>query len=234
MKNQIIPFFFLIFFNTVSYSQNTPTIKVQGQATVSAIPEMMSVRIPVESQALDYQDCVARLTSVYNELESAVVKAGYPKTSLKNSGLSVNERYTYSSQKRVKDGYAGSMNIQLELAFNDESMNDIIKILSAPEFDFGFSLSYKLSKKQRDELSSMALEEAVSDALLKATTMSEAIGKELGEVLLMNYNAQQPTIGPVRYDSMMKAESGAIQDVSLNPNEIEITRSVIVHYAIAY
>lgn len=216
-----------------SHSQDTPHIKVKGQAQISAVPEIMNVRIPVESQALEYQACVSKLTSTYNKLEAAIKKAGYDKKSLKNSGLSVNERYTYSNQKRTKDGYAGSMNIQIELEFSDQAMNDIIEILSSPEFDFGFSLSYKLSEKQREKLSNAALKEAVSDARTKASVMANAIGKELGKVLSMNYNANSGSPMPIRYDSMMKAESGAVQDVSLNPTEIEISRSVILHYEIA-
>jgi uncharacterized protein YggE len=221
---------FLISFS--SHSQ-APVIKVEGLAQVSAIPEIVNVRIPVESQALEYQACVSKLTSTYNQLEAAIEKAGYDKKSLKNSGLSVNERYTYNSQKREKDGYAGSMNIQIELEFSDQAMNDIIEILSSPEFDFGFSLSYKLSEEQQEELSNAALKNAVTDARMKASVMAEAIGKELGKVILMNYNVNSGSPMPIRYDSMMKAESGAVQDVSLNPTEIEISRSVILHYEIA-
>jgi len=125
------------------------------------------------------------------------------------------------------------MNIQIELEFSDQAMNDIIEILSAPEFDFGFSLSYKLSKEQQEELSNSALKDAVSDARMKASVMAEAIGQDLGRVMLMNYNAHSGSPMPIRYDSMMKAESGAVQDVSLNPTEIEISRSVILHYEIA-
>ncbi len=222
---------FLISFS--SYSQDTPLIQVEGQARVSAIPKIVNVRIPVESHALEYQACVSKLTAKYNHLEKALEKAGYDKKSLKNSGLSVNERYTYNGQKRIKDGYTGSMNIQIELEFSNEAMNDIIEILSAPEFDFGFSLSYQLSEKQKDELSSLALQEAVSDARMKAAVMAEAIDKDLGRVILMNYNTGSGSPMPIRYDSMMKAESGAVQDVSLNPTEIEISRSVILHYEIS-
>ena len=232
MKFILSSLFILLLCSPTIYSQEVPKIQVQGQATVSAIPEMMNVRIPVEAQALEYQDCVAKLTSVYNKLEKAIVEAGYSKESLKSSGLSVNERYTYNGQKRQKDGYSGSMSIQLEMKHTDRSMNDIIKVLGRPEFNFGFSLSYKLSEKQQKELSTAALKGAVSDARMKAFTMVEAIGKDLGGVLLMNYNTQSAP-SPVRYDSMMKAESGSIQDVSLNPNEIEISRSVIIHYSIA-
>lgn len=224
---------FLFFYISSCIAQQEPIIQVEGRAQVSAVPEIVNVRIPVESQALEYQECVYKLTATYNKLESAIEKAGYDKKSLKNSGLSVNERYTYSGQKRTKDGYTGSMNIQIELEFSDKAMNDVIDILSSPEFDFGFSLSYKLSKEQQEKLSNTALKDAVSDARMKATVMADAIGKELGRVLLVSYNANSASPMPIRYDSMMKAESGAVQDVSLNPTEIDITRSVILHYAIA-
>lgn len=233
MKVIFLSIITLLLVSFSSHSQDIPHIKVEGQAQISAVPEIMNVRIPVESQALEYQACVSKLTSTYNQLEAAIEKAGYDKKSLKNSGLSVNERYTYNGQKREKDGYAGSMNIQIELEFSDQAMNDIIEILSSPEFDFGFSLSYKLSEEQQEELSNAALKNAVTDARMKASVMAEAIGKELGKVILMNYNANSGSPMPIRYDSMMKAESGAVQDVSLNPTEIEISRSVILHYEIA-
>jgi len=233
--NQILFYSLVLMFllPNVIFGQETPKIQVEGHAQLSAIPKIVNVRIPVESQALEYQACVSKLTSTYNKLEAAIEKAGYDKKSLKNSGLSVNERYTYNSQKRVKDGYTGSMSIQIELDFTDQAMNDIIEILSAPEFDFGFSLSYNLSKEQQEELSAAALKEAVSDAREKASVMADAIGKDLGRVILMNYNANSSSPMPIRYDSMMKAESGAVQDVSLNPTEIELNRSVVLHYEIA-
>lgn len=233
MKLLITHLLFLLFYVFMCNAQQTPHIQVEGQAKVSAIPEIVNVRIPIESQALEYEACVSKLTSTYNHLEAAIEKAGYDKKSLKNSGLSVNEKYTYNGQKRTKDGYTGSMNIQIELEFSDQAMNDIIEIFSSPEFDFGFSLSYKLSEEQREKLSNAALKDAVSDARMKASVMAEAIGKELGRVLLMNHYANSGSPMPIRYDSMMKAESGVVQDVSLNPTEIEISRSVILHYEIA-
>ena len=215
-------------------AQSIPQIKVEGQGITSALPELLIINIPVSAQAVEYQACVSKLTSTYNRLEQEIEKAGYKKETLKNSGFSINEKYSYNGQTRVKDGYSGNMNIQMELEYTDQSMNDMIEVLAMPEFNFGFSLSYKLTKEQKNELASLALKEAVNDAQRQAETMAAAIGKKLGTVLEMNYNVRQNQGGPIMYEAvMLKADNGAVADVELNPNEISISKNVTIHYSIA-
>ena len=219
-------------FSTGLLAQETPSIKVEGKSSFKAIPEIVQFNIPITAKAESYTDCVDNLMDTYNSLEKALGKAGVDKSSLKSMGFSVNENIVYNGQKRVQEGYKGSMSIGIEMTHEDKSMNKVIEILAREEFSFGFSLNFKLSSSQKAELDSLALSQAVLDAQTKAQTMAGALNMQLGSVETMEFFEGDGYRGPVLYDSMMKAEASSVSDVSLNPREIEISKSVRVAWTL--
>lgn len=227
MIKHVLVISFALFSFIISPAQVAPTITISGESKIKAVPELMVFQIPLEATNQTYEGCSENLTANYNALEKALTKAKFDSDILKTSGFSVQENYRYESSKRIKDGYRGQMTLRIETEYNDKSLNTMIKTLASDEFNYGYSMSFKLSEKQEQNLTETALSQAVLDAKSKAEVMAAALDLSLGSVNKIDQSSQTFAPSPVRYDAMMKAES-APSDVSLNPKEIEIKKNVVV------
>ena len=109
-------------------------IKVQGKAIIYETPELMVVNISVSAKDSIYSECSDKLVQNYNLMEKAFMNNGISKKVLKSDGLNINESYSWSGRERKNDGYSGNISVVLELPYNPDSLNTVMKALKGNEF----------------------------------------------------------------------------------------------------
>jgi len=212
-----------------SFAQNNGNvIKVQGNAIVHDIPELLVIKMSLKAVALEYADCSDTLVHHYNQLEKAFQKNKIDKTKLTSNGVNVSENIIWYQGKSKKDGYNASMSITLEVPFGNKSLNTIMNTLKKLEFSVPYSLNFKLSEAQKEKLLQETIEKAVNDAKIKALHIATALGVTLGKVKEVNfgYPSSNDNFLQTEYSRMESVNMKSGKSLNLNPKKIEIKKSV--------
>jgi len=219
-------------------AQNSDSvIKVKGQAEMKAVPEILSVTIPIQSKAKTYEECTNQLTATFNDLNAALVKAGIAKEKIKSNQLSITEDYNYQDRERVLVGYIGNITLSMKLDHSEKNLNLVMNTLNNERYNFGYQVGFSLSETQKEKMREEAIKEAVKDARAKAETLAEALDVRLLDVKEVNYeysdggNDILMIQKSMRYD-VAEASSGS-NNIKLNPEEMEISKSVGIIWRIA-
>lgn len=231
MKRPVL--FLLALAITGLISAQTATIKVKGEASVKVVPELMNVTIPLEVKRSSYSETSAALTSMYNELEKALVKAGLPEEEIQTYGFSIRENYRYENRDRIMDGYVGSMNITLEAEHTSKNMAALMNTLKQDQFNFGYSLNFMLSEAQKKALLERTIEEAVADGKLKAEILAKSLGVRIISLDEVNFGYLDGSPGV--FQPKMRMDMAAAEDntLELNPREMEIRKEVGLVWKVA-
>jgi hypothetical protein len=227
-----IPFLAALLFAGAAAAQ-TATLKVRGEASVKTVPELMNVRIPLEVKESSYSGTSDALTDKYNALEKALVKAGVPEAEIQSSGLNIRENYRYENRERIMDGYAGNLSVSIELTYTPENMAAIMNTLKQDEFNFGYSLTFGLSERQKTSLLEKTLQEAIADGRRKAEIMASTLEVRILSLdeVSFGYSDDRPDI---LQPKMRMAEAAAdAGGLDLNPLEMEIRKEVMLVWKVA-
>lgn len=237
IKSIIITIILSIGILSMSAQNSDSVIKVKGQAEMKAVPEILSVTIPIQSKARTYQDCTNQLTSTFNDLNAALVKAGIAKEKIKSNQLSITEDYSYQERERVLVGYIGNIRLSMDLEHSQKNLNTVMNTLNNERYNFGYQVGFSLSEEQKDKMRQEAIKEAVKDARAKAETLAKALEVKLIDIKEVNYEYSEGGNDilmlqkSMRYDSA-EASSGS-NNIQLNPEEMTISKSVGVIWRIA-
>ena len=221
---------------TMSAQNSESVIKVNGEAVMKAVPEILNVTIPIQEKARTYEACTNQLTSTFNALQAALVKAGIDEKKIFSNGLSITEDYNYQDRTRILIGYIGSITLSMELEHTEKNLNLLMSTLNDERFNFGYNVSFSLSEKQKDSLREAAIKEAVKDAKAKATILAEALEVRLLEIKEVNFEYSDGGNDILVMQKSMRFEasmSDGGSDIKLNPQEQEIRKSVGVIWRIA-
>ena len=234
MKIRILCFLCSLFALSAFAQKSANLIKVEGNAQVYAIPELLVVSMSLTAKELNYTTCSDKLVLHYNQLEAAFEKNDGVATKLKSSGLSIRENTSWVQGKSKKDGYIGSMSINLEVPFSNTTLNTVMNTLKKLDFSVPYSLSFKLSEAQKEKLLQETIEKAVNDANTKATHIGTALGVKLGKVKEVNfgYTSSNDNLLQPEYSRMDAVNMKSGKSLNLNPKKIEIKKSVGVVWKI--
>lgn len=221
---------------TVNAQNPESVIKVRGEAIVRAVPEILNIRIPIQSKAKTYEETTNLLTSTFNDLNAALVKAGIDKEKIYSNQLNIAEDYNYQDRERVLVGYVGNITLSLELPHTEKNLNRVMRTLNDERFNFGYEVSFSFSETQKDSLRDAAIKLAVSDAKAKAKTLSEALDVKLVEIKEVNFEFGDRGNDNIVLRQSMLAQSKMSDggnDIKLNPQEQEISKSVGIIWRIS-
>lgn len=214
---------------TMTAQNSDSVIKVKGQAEMKAVPEILSVSIPIQSKAKTYEECTNQLTSTFNDLNAALVKAGIDKDKIKSNQLNISEDYNYQDRERVLVGYIGNITLSMELDHTEKNLNRVMNTLNNDRFNFGYQVGFMLSEPQKDKMREEAIKEAVKDARKKAETLAEALEVKLVDIKEVNFEFAESGNDPLVYQKSMRYDAEAStggNNIKLNPQEMTISKSV--------
>lgn len=209
-------------------------LKVRGEAVVRAVPELLNFYIPLESKAKTYEETNNLLTSTFNDLQAALIKAGVDEKKIMSDQLSITENYNYQDRERVLIGYVGSITLSIEMPHTEKNLNKVMKVLNNERFNFGYRASFSFSETQKDSLRAAAIKLAVKDAQSKASLLAEALDVRLGEISEINFefdNGGNDIIVRQTLYADARSTSGG-NDIKLNPQIQKINKSVGVIWKI--
>lgn len=227
----------LLFSISAMSAQNSESIiKVRGEAVMKAVPEVLNVSIPLQEKARTYEECTNQLTSTFNALHAALVKAGIDEKKIFSNRLNITEDYNYQDRQRILVGYIGNITLSMELEHTEKNLHMLMRTLNDERFNFGYNVSFSLSEKQKETLREEAIKQAVADAKTKAATLAEALEVRLLEIKEVNFEYSDGGNDILVRQKSMRMEASMNDggnDIKLNPEEQEIRKSVGLIWRIA-
>ena len=203
-----------------------PSLRVHGEATVSANPDQAEVDIGVVTQAKGAQAAAdqnnSRAAALVRELHAA-----FPGASIKSIDFSVNPNYRYpQGGPPVIAGYTASNTVRLLL-------NDIPRLPAVLEIAIkaGANNINRLDFTLRDEtpVRAQALAKAASQAQAGAKALADSLKLKLGRLLSVE-EGQPIIVSPPREISFERLRSTNLAPIS--PGTIDVHADVNLTYEI--
>jgi hypothetical protein len=204
-----------------------PSIRVHGEATVSAEPDQVQFDIGVETQAATAKDASDKNTAQTNEVVQQL-KSILPSGDVKTVNFSVNPNYVYPPAGGAAKitGYTATNTVRLQLS--DISMlQRVIDVAMRSGANSINRLTFSL--KNEAAVRARALGDAASQAQSGAIALTASLKLKLGRLLRVE-EGQPVVVSPARQISFGRAQSTDVTPIS--PGRIDVHADVNLTYEI--
>ena len=200
------------------------SIRVTGDARVTAKPDRVQIDIGVTTRAAQSQDAASQNAHDVDSVLAAVRKAGGSAASLRtiSYALSPNYRYHPKEGEPTIEGYTAVNVVQVTL---DELGKIGAVIDAATQAGANHVQGIQFTLRDQDAVRAEALREAASRARAEADVLAAALGLKVLRVLTVE--EQSPRVVPVRvYGGAPRAMATAAPATPVEAGTLEVTADV--------
>ena len=214
------------------------TITVKGIGAVSVKPDLIVLRLSMETAEYEYDAAMKAAAEKIDFLNKALEAAGFEKKSAKTADFRVRADYDRLNDGKgnytsVFMGYKCRHELKIEFDFDTKrlakALSEISKCIAKPEISIDFTV------KDSSAVSGELLKAAVKNAREKAEILCAASGAKLGELLSIDYNwGELHLYSATDYDVEDKCMMlGAADDMDIEPEEIKARDTATIAWEIA-
>ena len=214
------------------------TITVKGIGAVSVKPDLIVLRLSMETAEYEYDAAMKAAAEKIDFLNKALEAAGFEKKSAKTADFRVRADYDRLNDGKgnytsVFMGYKCRHELKIEFDFDTKrlakALSEISKCIAKPEISIDFTV------KDSSAVSGELLKAAAKNAREKAEILCAASGAKLGELLSIDYNwGELHLYSATDYDVEGKGMMlGAADDMDIEPEEIKARDTATFAWEIA-
>lgn len=214
------------------------TITVKGIGAVSVKPDLIVLRLSMETAEYEYDAAMKAAAEKIDFLNKALEAAGFEKKSAKTADFRVRADYDRLNDGKgnytsVFMGYKCRHELKIEFDFDTKrlakALSEISECIAKPEISIDFTV------KDSSAVSGELLKAAVKNAREKAEILCAASGAKLGELLSIDYNwGELHLYSSTDYDVEGKCMMfGAADDMDIEPEEIKARDTATFAWEIA-
>lgn len=214
------------------------TITVKGIGAVSVKPDLIVLRLSMETAEYEYDAAMKAAAEKIDFLNKALEAAGFEKKSAKTADFRVRADYDRLNDGKgnytsVFMGYKCRHELKIEFDFDTKrlakALSEISKCIAKPEISIDFTV------KDSSAVSGELLKAAVKNAREKAEILCAASGAKLGDLLSIDYNRGELHLySATDYDVEGKCMMfGAADDMDIEPEEIKARDTATFEWEIA-
>jgi len=199
-------------------------ITVQGNGSVSAKPDIVTVRVNASAVAKGMLDAQQQISAIVDKATSALSERGIADEDIVTISYGYYPRYSYEEDTPKLIGYQA--NHELEIICRDVLLLDrVITVLTDSGISEIHDVSYGVA--DRSGLYRQALELAVRAAEEKAAAMAAASGRTLTGLLSMTENQSYDA----RYAMVSMAKGENALDTGIRSGSVSVSASVTAVYS---
>ena len=214
------------------------TITVKGIGAVSVKPDLIVLRLSMETAEYEYDAAMKAAAEKIDFLNKALEAAGFEKKSAKTADFRVRADYDRLNDGKgnytsVFMGYKCRHELKIEFDFDTKrlakALSEISECIAKPEISIDFTV------KDSSAVSGELLKAAAKNAREKAEILCAASGAKLGELLSIDYNwGELHLYSATDYDVEGKCMMlGAADGMDIEPEEIKARDTATFAWKIA-
>ncbi len=210
------------------------TITVKGVGKVSASPDLVVLSMVFESRDLIYENAMDNAAQAIERLNTALETVGFEKKSVKTTNFNVHTDYEYKrtrngDNERVFNGYVVKHNLKVEFDFDSKRLAKTLSVvgscLAHPQLTISFTVKDPTAIKEE------MLRLAVENAKRKAEILCDAAGKQLGDLLSIDYNWGELNVySDTRYGMEDRCLAAPMMEkcaeIDIEPDDIDVSDTV--------
>lgn len=197
-------------------------IKVNGQGTVDAAPDIAIISAGVITEDKNAQNAQNQNDLIINNIISALIKIGIPREDIKTQTYTIYPNYDFVEGKQVLNGYRATHILEIKV-HNLDKVGLVINTLTENGANQINQINFTI--EDSDKYYNIALRLAIADAAGKAETISEAM-KVMLSMVPCSIIELSTSFSPL-------AEQGAMKLAALDvvmPGKIKVTASIEAEY----
>lgn len=198
-------------------------LTVNAEAQVSAVPDMATVTLAVETQARTAAAALAANSTAMAALIDTLKAAAIAPADIQTSGLSLNPVYAANSSTPQITGYEAQNQVTVRVLALD-GLGGLLDSVVAGGANRFYGLNFGL--QDPIPLADQALARAIARAREKAGVMAMAAGVTLGPVVAVSESSGQPIPGP------MLREMAVAAAPPIAGGEVAVSAQVTLVYAL--
>lgn len=214
--------------NYQSIEKSVPTISVQGEAIVSAIPDEAVISFGVTSEAKTLEKAYEDNTRKMNAVIKAVKGKGVSDEDVTTSSYNISPVYPRDEKGRIIYGKPSAFKVSQTIVVKVRKVSitgDVIDSVVASGTNRFSGIRFTSSKM--DELKARAKAMAAEDSRDKAELIAKSLGGQVGRILRVDASRIQPY--PARANTMAfeAASVRATPQIEAGTLEVNATCNVI-------
>jgi uncharacterized protein YggE len=167
------------------------TITIKGTGKISVKPDLIIITMRLESHDNNYEKTMKLAAESVNNLQNAIVNAGFNKADLKTTNFNIRTHYeSYrdkdNNYKSRFDGYICEQGLKLEFDFNTGILSKVLSAIGKAPVEPNLNIQF--SVKDKDAVSEELLVRAAENAKKKAEILTKASNATLGDLISIDYN----------------------------------------------
>src|SRR5438128_9707011 len=202
------------------------SIRVTGDARVTAKPDRVQIDVGVTTRATHSQDAAAENARQVEAMLAAVRKAAGPGAALKTISYSLNPTYQYhpKGEEPTLTGYSALNVVQVTL---DDLAKIGTVIDSATQAGANYVQGIQFTLRDQDVVRAQALREAATRARAEVDVLAATLGLKVVRVLSVEENS--PRVIPVRaYMGAARAMATAAAPTPVEAGTLDVTADVML------
>lgn len=214
------------------------TIRVTGKSQIKVKPDMTRITMYLEGVLPDYSDTLRKSAADTEMLKNLLAGFGFERSDLKTMDFSIDAEYeSYKDKGTYKQRFVGyKFHHLLKVDFESDNVR-LGRVLSAlanapvkPEIRISYTV------KDQETAKNELLGKAVSDAMKKASVLTEAANVALKEIQSIDYSWGEINfeVQPLNRMLVAKEDMEDSSDYALNiqPDDIEVSDTVTLVWEI--
>ena len=230
----------LLAYSAFSSLLPTNTVTGNGQATIKAIPDLVTIYFEIQTEAETNQEASQQNSEIVDDLRTALIRIGFENNQIQTTSFNVYPDYNYRNGNQIT-GYTASHQIKIEISTDTETKGGfpinvgsrIGEVIDAGvEAGAGISyINFELSQEKQNKYKADAIKLAAQDATIKAQAMAEGLGKKLGRLVSTSYsNFDYYPLRLYEASSGASAEDAKQATTNIQPGEQEVSARVTAIY----
>lgn len=230
-----IPFYI----NSVNTTK-TDLFSADGEGEATAVPDTATVDLGVTTQAATVADAQSKANQTANKIIADIKKLGVADKDIKTTNYSVNPNYGQDTGAQpmlfpIRGGqnivsYTVTQNLEIKVKPIDLS-NKVIDAATADGANLVGGVNFTFSDDLQKSLEQQATQQAVTNAKQKAQSIATATGINLGKIVNVVENSNQPKIMPMLGAGLANSTAQeATPPTNVTPGQNTVTVDVVIYY----
>ncbi len=213
----------------LNLSSQQQGIWVTGQGKVTAVPDIATLRLGIETEEASVAEAQAQADEAMNEVMTALTRNGVAKKDIQTQQFSIRKvtRWDRTKEEEVVVGYRVTNMVTAKIR-DIEKTGTIIDAVAEAGGDLTRIDSINFSVEDPTDYYEEAREEAMADAKAKARQLADLAGVTLGKPTYISESTYVPPITR----GVIYEETLAAPETAISPGELEINLNLQVAYAI--